>query len=130
VSIVPSPWPVAHIKRYFSEDEDEHGNYPRLEDPPVVRYVMSIHQQRGLEIGGNEYALQVSSSLDMAVADPEVYAADDHVILDIDIDENGDYIPDTGTLFWIDGDPSDERVGPWPGLLAMFGGVVKLKRVT
>jgi hypothetical protein len=121
---------VAHIHRYFSEDEDDHGNYPRLEDPPVIRWVMSIHQQRGLEIQAESHALQVSTALDMVVADPESYSADDHVILNVGIDDDGEYVPETGTLYWIDGDPTDERQGPWPGLLAMFGGIVRLKRVT
>jgi hypothetical protein len=130
VSVVPSPWPVAHIHRYFSDEEDEHGNFPRVEDPPVIRWVMSIHQQRGLEIQAESHALQVSTALDMAVADPENYHADDHVLIDPALDDQGEYVPESGTLYWIDGDPSDERVGPWPGLLSMFGGVIKLKRVT
>jgi hypothetical protein len=130
VSIIPSPWPVAHIHRYFSDEEDDHGNFPRVEDPPVIRWVMSIAQSRGVEIVGEDLALRTATSLDMAVADPETYHADDHILLNPDLDDNGDYVPGSGLLYWVDGDSSDERQGPWPSLLAMFGGVVKLRRVT
>jgi hypothetical protein len=130
VSIVPSPWPVVHIHRYFSDEEDDHGNFPRVEDAPVIRWVMSIAQSQGLEIVNESHALRTATTLDMAVADPPSYSADDHVFIWPELDADGEYVPDTGTLYWVDGDPSDERQGPWPGLLSMFGGVVKLRRVT
>lgn len=143
--LIPSPWPVVHIARWIDTggDEDEHGNYPLVEDPPVVRYVYSLTQfgRRGSsrEVMGPEFAERVESLLHMACNDPTLYKASDQVILDPELDADGNWIQEfddngnmigTGVAYWVDGDPSDERVGPWSTLLDWAGGLVKLRRVT
>ena len=133
--LIPSPWPVVHIARWLdTTTEDEHGNFPWLEDPPVVRHVYSVTQfgRRGSsrEVMGPEFQERIETILHMACNDPTLYKGSDQVILDPDFDDIGNYIPDTGIAYWVDGDPTDERVGPWPALLQWSGGVVKLKWVT
>ena len=134
-SVIPSPWQVVHIPRYIdTAQEDDHGNYPILEDPPVVRNVMSITQfgRRGSsrEIISPEFLLRTETTIHIAVSDPTIYEPEDLVLLYPELDATGSYVADTGIAYWVDGVPSDERTGPWPGLLAAFGGVVKLRRVT
>jgi hypothetical protein len=134
--LIPSPWPVVHIARWIDTgaDEDEHGNYPLVEDPPVVRHVYSITQfgRRGSsrEVMGPEFAERIETILHMACNNPTLYKASDQIILDPELDGDGNWIEDTGVAYWVDGDPSDERVGPWASLLDWAGGLVKLKRVT
>ena len=136
--LIPSPYPVAHIARWIDETtEDEHGNNPVTEDPPVVRWVYSVTQigQRGSrgsshEVVGPEFEERIETILHMACNDPTVYKASDQIIVDPELDTEGNYVPDSGTAYWVDGDISDERVGPWPELLAWSGGLVKLKRIT
>lgn len=134
--LIPSPWPVVHIARYLDlATEDEHGNNPLVqEDPPVVRWVYSITQfgRRGSsrEIMGPEFAERIESILHMACNDPTVYKASDQVILAPELDTLGNWVPESGVAFWVDGDPSDERTGPWPDLLEWSGGLVKLRRIT
>lgn len=135
MSIVASPWTVCHIARFIdTTTEDEHGNNPIAEKPPVLRRAMSLTQfgRRGStrEIISPDYLLRTETEIHMAVADPETYSSEDLVLIEPDIDDAGAYVPDTGTAYWVDGVPNDERLGPWPGLLSMFGGSVKLKRVT
>jgi hypothetical protein len=133
--LIPSPWTVVHIARWMdTTQEDEHGNDVWMEDPPVVRRAYSFTQfgRRGSsrEVMGPEFQERVETILHMACNDTTVYRASDQVILDPELDVDGCYIPDTGIAYWVDGDPTDERIGPWPALLAWSGGVVKLKRVT
>ena len=133
--LIPSPWPVVHIARFIDENTtDEHGNNPVTEDPPVVRHVYSITQfgRRGSsrEVMGDEFAERIASVLHMACNDPTLYKHSDQVLVDADFDSQGNWIPGSGTAYWVDGDPSDERVGPWASLLTWSGGLVKLARVT
>jgi hypothetical protein len=47
-----------------------------------------------------------------------------------ELDANGDYVPGSGVAFWVDGLPFDQRLSPWPTLTRVFGGSVRLRRVT
>lgn len=135
MSVIASPHKIAHIARQFNATvEDEHGNHPTTKDPPVIRRVMSITQfgRRGSsqEVVSADYALRTETTLQMTVADPPTYQPDDQVLLWPELDANDDYVPGSGIAYWVDGEPADDRDGPWPTLLSMFGGVVKLRRVT
>ena len=126
---------MVHIARFIDETvTDEHGNSPVVEDPPVERQVYSITQfgRRGSsrEVMGDEFEDRIESVLHMACHDPTLYKASDQVILSPDFDAQGNWVPGSGVAYWVDGDPSDERVGPWAQLLTWSGGLVKIRRVT
>jgi hypothetical protein len=135
-SVVPSPWVIVHIPRHIdlTAEEDDHGNQPIVEGDPVLRPVMSLSQfgRRGSsrELISPDYLLRSETELHMSVANPEVYSTEDLVLVWPQWDDAGNWIPESGTAYWVDGVPTDERTGPWPFLLCMFGGVVKLRRVT
>lgn len=134
MSIVPSPWTIVHIARTYDTVRDDHGNLKVLKLDPVVRKAMSI-VQKGLfgtskQIMNIEAAKRVETTLEMAVADPETYAVQDQVLVFPELDVNGDYVAGTGTAYFVEGLPTDDRVGPWRGLLSIFGGVVNIRRIT
>jgi hypothetical protein len=135
-SIFPSPYRVVHIARYIDEDQidPDTGNAAIVADPPVVRKVQSISQfgRRGSshEVISSEYELRTQTEIHLSVANPEVYAPDDQVLLNAEFTSSGQYVSGTGTAYWVDGNPADSRQGPWPQYLAVFGGVVKLRRIT
>lgn len=134
MSIVPSPWTIVHIARTYDTVRDDHGNLKVLKLDPVVRKAMSI-VQKGIfgtskQIMNTESVKRVETLLEMAVADPETYAVQDQVLIFPELDSDGDYVTGTGTAYFVEGVPSDDRVGPWRGLLAVFGGVVHLRRIT
>jgi hypothetical protein len=136
VSIIASPWPVVHVPRAIDPNGplDDHNNPPLVVGTPVMRKVMSITQfgRRGSsrEVISPDYLLRTETTIHISVADPTVYDPDDLVYLYPDFDDTGTWVSDSGIAFWVDGVPSDERTGPWPWLLALFGGIVKLRRVT
>jgi hypothetical protein len=134
-SIVPSPWVVCHIARFIdTTTEDEHGNNPIAEKDPVLRNAMSLTQfgRRGSsrEIISPDYLLRTETEVHMVVADPQTYSPEDLVLISPEIDDTGAYVENSGTAYWVDGIPNDERLGPWTDLLSVFGGTVKLRRVT
>jgi hypothetical protein len=133
--IVPSPWTVCHIPRYIdTTQEDEHGNPPIIDGEPVLRQAISVTQfgRRGSsrEIISTDYLLRTETEVHLVVADPDTYNPEDLVLIDPEVDASGQYVKDTGIAYWVDGFPNDERLGPWADLLSMFGGTVKLRRVT
>lgn len=134
MSIFPSPYSVVHIVRIASTEPDENDDFPVVPQTPVVRKVMAIAQRGRFgsshQIMDTESLQKVESVLTLTVANPEAYTAGDQVLLYPTLDDEGNYVSGSGTAFWVDGIPTDERTGPWPGLLGLFGGVVKLKRVT
>ena len=134
MSIIPSPWPIAYQHRSYTGEVDAHGNKTRVTDPPEVRMVMSIAQPgrfgSSREIISAENLLREETILMMAVADPTIYSPDDRIWIFPAFDVFGCLIPDSGIAYWVLGNPADDRQGPWPGLLAMFGGVVRCKRVS
>lgn len=137
MSIFPSPWPVVHIARRRSTDpadEDDHGNYPTVTLTPVVRRAMSIiqHGRTGSskQILSSEYVDRTETTMELTVADTTVYESQDQVLIFPSFNSDGSWQAGSGIAYVVDGVPTDERVGPWPGLLAIFGGNVKLRRVT
>jgi hypothetical protein len=127
----PSPYAIVHYSRRFSrtETDPDTGNEVVVESAPVIRYVQEIAQKSSDDVMSGEFDGRTVETLIMSVSDPENYASDDRVIVDPVI-ENGAYVAGTGKAFWINGEPDDERGGPWAGLFSSFGGVVILRRVT
>lgn len=130
----PSPFPVAHISRQFdvtSTDPDT-GNPVLTSAQPVIRYVQEI-SQRGTgsstdDISG-DFVDRTDTELLMSVDDVSIYSTNDQVIVYPEVVGN-EYVPGTGYAYWVDGLPSSQKGGPWPGLFKDFGGVIKLRRVT
>lgn len=136
-----TPWECVHISRYEDTTQlDEHGNFVIVDDEPVVRNFYDISQfgRRGSShlIMGPEFQERAETILHMSVPDPTLYAAGDQIILMAELDANGDYQPETpdgepnGIAYFVDGDPAEDRMSPWPRLTMQFGGVVKIRRVT
>lgn len=130
----PSPYPVAHIARRFDRTEldPDTGNEVLITAPAVIRYAQEISQTGKAssdDVIGSEFENRTDTTLIMCVDDPTVYSSDDQVVIDPEL-EGSEYVPGSGTAYWVDGNPSDQRQGPWAQLFAGFGGVVMLKRVT
>jgi hypothetical protein len=133
-SYIPSPYVVGHAHRAVAGPKDSHGNRTITAGAVVQRRVQSINQfgRRGSSraIFSTETAGREEVTLHMSVDNPDVYANGDQVLIGAQFDSVGNYIPGTGTAYTVDGDPSDERNGPWPRYTKLFGGVVKIRRVT
>lgn len=133
-SLIPAPHPVCHIARTISATPDpDTGNYPTVDSPPVIRYVHSYNQTgagNSSEVVSPEYAERIQTDLLMSVPDPTVYHPSDQVLINPDVIWPGEYVPGTGTAYWVDGEPTNDKIGPWPHLLTWVGGVVRLRRVT
>lgn len=134
-----TPWTIMHIVRYedTTGDKDEHGNWPVVEEPPVARQIYSQTQfgRRGSShvVMGPEFAERTETILHLAVPDPTVYSSGDQILLfcQFDGEETAEnYVPETGVAYYVDGDPAEERMSPWPSLTMQFGGVVKVLRAT
>jgi hypothetical protein len=135
VPFAPTPWPVAHIVRYEDQTQrDEHGNYVVVDEPPVIRWIYSYSQfgRRGSSrlVEGPEFQERTDTILHLAVPDTTVYSSGDQVLLNPQIDGQGNYVAGTGVAYWVDGDPADEVTSPWPRYTQVLGGVVKIRRVT
>lgn len=134
--LIPTPYTVAHIPRPVDTGgaKDSHGNYQIVPGVAVLRKVQSIDQfgRRGSsrQLFSTENLQSEEVRLAMAVPNPDAYASGDQVLLDPEVDSNGSYVANTGIAYVVDGDPSDEREGPWQKYLQQFGGIVKLRRVT
>lgn len=134
--VIHSPWTVVHVHRYYddTQTDPDTGNSPLVSDPPVVRKVVSFTQ---VGFHGSSHLVldegfedRVETTWRMVSMEPDVYDTNDHVIRDPVLDSNGDYVPGTGDAYWVDGMPTDSRVGPWPRLLKQFGGVVHIRKAT
>ena len=134
----PSVYPVVHIARRFgsTEVDPDTGNEYLVPAAPVVRYVQEIAQKgkgSSADVLSGDFQGRVEESLIMSVDNPEVYESEDQVIINPEI-LNGEYVPDTGTAYWVNGTPADQRQGPFwttrSRLFDGFGGVVHLRRVT
>lgn len=134
MSIFPSLHTVCHIARYFDETaEDDHGNSVLVTKPPVLRKVISIAQMGGrgsYEQFSEEFLARVETTLLMVVADPETYRNDDIIVLKPGVDVDGSYVTNSGIRYVVDGEPFDDRLGPWPKALKAFGGGLRIRRVT
>jgi hypothetical protein len=135
-SIVPSPYPIAHIKRVVTQEIDpDTGTNVIVALEPVIRHAQGISQlgQHGSshQVMGVEFLRRINTEIRCSVDDPSVYGPDDQILLFPEIDQDdGAYVEGSGVAFWIDGLVNDARQSPWPGLTRMFGGVLLLKRVT
>jgi len=140
-----TPWQCVHIARWEDTTrKDDHDNWVVVDDPPVVRNYYDVSQfgRRGSshQVMGPEFQERTETILHMSVPDPTSYSAGDQIILyatlDQDVDGNYTYSPTTpdgepnGVAYWVDGDPAEDRVSPWPRLTMQFGGVVKIRRTT
>jgi hypothetical protein len=136
MQLIPTPYTVAHIARSLSTTgpKDSHGNYTKVSAPAVLRRVQSISQigrsGSSRAVFTTESQSREETTLQIAVPNPDVYHNGDQVLIDPAVDANGNYVAGSGTAYWVDGEPSDERRGPWPRYLQEFGGVVKVRRVT
>jgi hypothetical protein len=133
-----------HIVRFEDTTQlDDHGNYPVIDDPPVIRNFYDISQfgRRGSShlIMGPEFQERTETILHMSVPDPTLYQSGDQIILFADLETVGydsggkpiqQYVPGTGIAYFVDGDPPEDRMSPWPRLTMQFGGVVKIRRIT
>jgi hypothetical protein len=72
----------------------------------------------------------VETEIHAAFADPTVFAPGDSVLLFPQLDEDGEWVPGTGTAFVCDGVVYDGRKSPWPLFSKCLGGMVRLRRVT
>lgn len=133
-SIFPSPYTVCHIPRSFSESVDpDTGNPILVKSAPVTRFVQEITQMAkasSSDVQGEESVDRVETTLLMSVDDVSVYSCDDQVIVNPLFGDDGSYAAGSGEAYWVDGNPNDQRGGPWPGLFKVFGGIIHLKRVT
>jgi hypothetical protein len=140
-----TPWQCVHIARWEDTTQlDEHQNFVVVDDPPVVRDFYDISQfgRRGSShlIMGPEFQERAETILHMSVPDPTMYQSGDQIILFAELDKDADgnfiYEPQTedgqpnGIAYFVDGDPAEDRMSPWPRLTMQFGGIVKIRRVT
>lgn len=136
LSFIPSPYVVAHIVRYVSDEEDpDTGNDVIQELPAVIRRAQGISQIGRLRgsskfVFTSDYVKRVETDLHIAVSDPSLYSPGDQVLLFPEVDDNGDYIPGTGFAFFVDGVPFDGRQSAWPLFTKALGGMVRLRKVT
>jgi hypothetical protein len=137
LSFIPSPYVIAHVRRVTSDTETDidTGNQVINDLPAVIRRVQSVSQigrTRGSSkmILSAEFAKRVDTELHISVADPTLYGPLDQVLLFPEVDDNGDYVPGTGTAFWVDGLEFDARQSPWPLFTKAFGGMVRIRRCT
>ena len=130
----PSLYPVVHIPRAFdsNETDPDTGNPVEVVGEPAIRYAQEIVQKgRGSssDIISAEFVERIAEELIMSVDDPTVYRSQDQVIVNPEL-VDGEYVSGSGVAYWIDGEPNDQRGGPWAHLFDGFGGVINLKRVT
>lgn len=97
-------------------EEDAHGN-PKGRFVDVQRRYNAMEQQQTIEPANEGTVATVVTTWMVTVADPSVYSSQDQVTIG-------------GKRYRVDGDPGDERQGPIPGYNRMFGGLLRLRRVT
>jgi hypothetical protein len=135
-SVIPSPYMVCHIAREVSDQLDlDTGNNIIVEHQPVIRWAQDITQIGRLRGSSKfvltpEFAKRVDTELHIAVADPETYGPMDQVLLYPEVDVDGDYVAGTGYAFWVDGVSFNAKTSPWPNWTKIFGGMVRIRRVT
>jgi hypothetical protein len=135
-SIIPSPWPVVLIPRSIDEaDLDVDTGNPLLEHGiPTTRWVFSLTQfgRRGSSraIISAEYLDRVETEIHLGTAEPNLFRPMDDVIIWPELDALGNWVEGTGYAYFVDGRPADQTRSAWPRYTRIFGGLVKLKRVT
>jgi hypothetical protein len=116
--MIPEPYPLTHHTwvQNVPNEEDAHGN-PKGHWVPIARRFNAMEQQQTREVVGTNTVATVVTDLVVTVADASLYSDQDQVTIN-------------GKRYRVDGDPGDERMGPLPQYNSMFGGVLRLKRVT
>lgn len=132
MSTVPTPITIYH-EVYVEGANDLHGNPVESWNAPIARQVQSINEfgRRGSshEIVSPDYLNRVETMLEIGVPDVSVYSPKDLVILGASgVDESGN--PIGGVAFHVEGDPSDNKQGPFPLLNRILGGAVRVRRIT
>lgn len=135
-SLIPSPYKICHIARRTSSQKDpDTGNNLEVDLDPVIRGAQSISQIGHLRGSSKavitpEFVERIETELHIAVANPEIFAPGDQILLFPQVDQYGDYVKGSGFAFWVDGISYDGRTSPWPGLTKAFGGMVRVRRVS
>jgi hypothetical protein len=81
------------------------------------------------EIVDVDYLDRVETTLVIGVADVTLYSEEDVIIIGATgLDGAGN--PIGGTAYHVEGDPTDNRLGPFPLLNKMLGGTIRVRRVT
>lgn len=128
------PTPISIMYQAWTEgDDDAHGNPSGSLAPAVVRKVQAISQfgRRGSshEIVDVDYLARVETVLEIGVPDPMIYFEKDVITLGA-TGVDGDGNPVDGTAFHVESYPDDNRTGPFPLFNKLFGGAVRVRRVT
>ena len=128
----PSNYPVVHIARANSGVDPDTGNEVLTTAAPVIRYVQELVVTSSSDVfdGSGQFQNRITQTVKMSVDDPTLYATEDQIVIDPQLNTDGTWVSGTGEAFWIDGVPQDNRKGPWADLFAGFGGVIELRRVT
>jgi hypothetical protein len=129
MSTVPTPITI-YQKVYVEGADDAHGNPIESWDDPVARKVQSINEfgRRGSshEIVSPDYLNRVETMLELGVPDVTLYKPKDIVLIGPDYAGSAT----EGVAFHVEGDPSENRLGPFPLLNRILGGAVRVRRVT
>jgi hypothetical protein len=96
-SIVPSPYPICHIRRITSTELDPDTNDPVIVDgPPVIRRAQGIsqlgHRGSSHQVMGVEFLRRVDTEIRVSVDDPSIFGPDDQILLFLEIDQDGAYV--------------------------------------
>lgn len=132
MSSIPTPITVYHLV-WVDGVNDAHGNPAGSLAPAVPRKVYGISQfgRRGSshEIVDVDYLARVETVLELGVPDCTLYSEKDNVIIGASgLDDDGNVVG--GTAFHVESDPDDNRLGPFPLFNKLFGGAVRVRRVT
>jgi hypothetical protein len=132
VSTIPTPITVWHQVWTETGTLDAHGNPVTFLADPVPRQVQSITEfgRRGSshEIISPDFLNRAETVLEIGVPDASLYSPKDEIIVGATADDSG--LPVGGTAFHVEGQPSDNKMGPLPLLNRMLGGAVRVRRVT
>lgn len=134
MTLIPQPYRVVHMTQVSGVYDPDTGNEREAYEPAVVRRAQQITQigRRGSshEVISAEFVDRVETHLKMNVLNPTLYKQHDRVLLNAEFDTSGDWVAGTGVAYVVNGDPFDERKGPWRQLYQQFGGDVTLRRAT
>ncbi len=129
---VPTPITIYH-KAYVKGVNDAHGNPVESWAVPVARQVQAISEfgRRGSshEIVYPDYLNRVETTLEIGVPDVSLYSSRDLVVIGATgVDGQGN--PVGGVAFHVEGEASENRLGPFPLLNKILGGAVRVRRIT
>jgi hypothetical protein len=132
MSTIPTPITIYHAA-WTEGVNDAHGNPTESYAAWVARKVQGVAQfgRRGSshEIVDVDYLARVETVLEIGVADVTVYSERDLVLIGA-TGVDGDGNPVGGTAFHVESYPDDNRLGPFPLLNKILGGVIRVRRVT